>query len=133
MEASGAHTPDTGPTAAPTERKAGALIRVGAVLLALLLAFITAVAVLVVLDISDTATCGDVFSGEADFNDDNECYDGSSTTKLVTLVLGAAGAIFAAIATLLALVFAARGHGGRRLVMAIVAGAVLLGLSLLIG
>lgn len=113
--------------------KAGVLLRIGAVLLALVLAFITAVGVLVMIDIGDTATCEDVLAGKADFNSDNECYDGSSSTKTIALVLGWPGSIFAGLAALLALGFAIRGRGGRQLVGAIAIAAVLLGLSLIIG
>jgi len=112
--------------------KAGALARVGAVVLALVLAFITAVAVVVMLDIGELTPCDDV-TNISQLNDDNECFDGSSGAKTISLILGWPGAIIAGIATLLALGFAIRGYGGRQLVIAIVAGAVLLGLSLLIG
>jgi len=108
-------------------------MRILAVLLALVLAFIAAVAIMVMADIGGTATCEDVFAGKADFNDDNECYDGSSTTKLIALVLGWPGAILAAVSVLLALGFAIRGYGGRTLLQVIIAAAVLLGLSLIIG
>ena len=104
-----------------------------AMVLALVLAFVAIVAILVMVDIGSTATCEDVISGEADFNDDNECYDGSSTTKLVALVLGWPGAILASISVVLALGFAFRGRGGSLLIKVIVVAAVLLGLTLLIG
>ena len=104
-----------------------------ATFVALVLAFIAAVAIMVMADIGSTATCEDVFAGKADFNDDNECYDGSSTTKLIALVLGWPGAILAAVSVLLALGFAIRGYGGRTLLQVIIAAAVLLGLSLIIG
>lgn len=122
--------------ATPTDTgspKAGVGARSGAVIGALVLAFLAAVAVLVMVQVGDTATCDDVLAGKADFNDDGECYDGSSTTKLIALVLGWPGAVLAVVATFLALAFAIRGRGGRRLVQVIVAAAVLLGLSLLIG
>ena len=118
-------------TTAP--RKAGAGLRILAVVLALALAFVTAVGVMVMVDIGDTATCEDVLAGKADFNDDNECYDGSDTEKLAGLVFGGLGTALAGVATLLALAFAVTGRGGRRLITVIVVAAVLLGLSLLIG
>lgn len=116
-----------------TAPKAGALARIGVFLLALVLAFITAVAVIVMLDIGETATCDDVIAGKADFNSDNECYDGSSTVKTIALVLGWPGSVLAGLATLLALGFVVTGRGGRRLMLTIAAAAILLGLSLIIG
>jgi hypothetical protein len=112
--------------------KAGALARVGAVVLFLVLAFITAVAVVVMLDIGELTPCDDV-TNISQLNADGECFDGSSTSKTISLILGWPGSILAGIAALLALGFAIRGRGGRQLVMVIVAGAVLLGLSLIIG
>ena len=80
--------------------KAGALARVGAVILALVLAFITAVMVIAMLDINDTATCADVDAGIAQLNEDLECYGGSDSTKTIAVVLGLAGAALAGLATL---------------------------------
>jgi hypothetical protein len=128
MEATATATPaPSGP------RKAGALARVGAVILAVILAFITAVMVIAMLDINDTATCEDVAAGLALPNDDLECYDGSKTNRTISVILGLAGAAFAGLATLLALAFAVRGYGGRPLVGAIIVGAVLIALALIIG
>ena len=118
-------------TTAP--RKAGAGMRILAVILALALAFVTAVAVIVVLDIGELTPCEDVGNDITLLNDEGECFDGSSTAKTISLVLGWPGAILAGVATLLALGFALRGYGGRRLITVIVAAAVLLGLALLIG
>jgi len=108
------------------------MARVGAVVLALVLAFITAVAVIVMLDIGELTPCDDV-TNITQLNDDGECFDGSSTSKTISLILGWPGTLLAGLATLMALGFAIRGTGGRPLVMVIIAGAVLLGLSLLIG
>ena len=113
--------------------KAGAGLRVLAVILALVLAFITAVAVIVMLDIGELTACDDVGNDLSKLNEDGECFDGSSTTKLIALIFGWPGTLLAGVSTLLALSFAARGRGGRQLVQAIVVGAVLLGLSLIIG
>jgi hypothetical protein len=128
MEATATATPaPSGP------RKAGALARVGAVVLALILAFVTAVMVIAMLDIADTATCADVQAGIAMPNEDLECYDGSKTNRTIAVILGLAGAALAGLATLLALAFAIRGYGGRPLAGAIIAGAVLIALALIIG
>ena len=112
--------------------KAGALQRVGAVLLALVLAFVCAVGVAVMVDIGDTTPCADVQS-ISDLNDEGECYDGSDTKKTIALVLGWPGSALAGIAALLALGFAIRGRGGRTLVMTIAAAALLIAASLIIG
>lgn len=120
---------DAAATPAP---KAGALQRVGAVLLALVLAFVSAVGVAVMLDIGETTPCSDVQS-IADLNDDGECYDGSDTKKTIALILGWPGSALAGIAALLALGFAIRGRGGRTLLMTIGAAAVLIAASLIIG
>ena len=120
----------TATPAAP--RKAGGLVRVGAVVLALVLAFITAVAVVVMLDIGELTPCDDV-TNITQLNDDGECFDGSSSSKTIALIVGWPGTVLAGLATLMALAFAIRGYGGRPLVMVIIAGAVLLGLSLIIG
>ena len=129
MEATGATRADAPP---PENRKAGALLRIGAVLLAIALAFVCAVGVVVMLDIADTTSCEDVRT-VADLNDSGECYDGSDTTKTIAMILGWPGSIMAGIAALLALAFAIRGYGGRRLGIAIAIAAVLLGGSLIIG
>ena len=113
--------------------KAGAGLRALAVILALVLAFVTAVALIVMLDIGELTPCDDVGNDLSKLNEDGECFDGSSTTKLIALIFGWPGTLLAGVATLLALGFAARGRGGRQLAQVIVASAVLLGLSLLIG
>ncbi len=112
--------------------KAGAGMRALAVVLALVLAFVTAVAIIAALNIGDLTPCEDVTS-PSQLNSDGECFDGSSTTKLIALIFGWPGAVLAAVATLLALGFAARGRGGRQLIIATVAAAVLMGLALAIG
>ena len=127
MEAQETHaTPATAP-------KAGALARIRTVLLALVLAFVAAVAFVVMIDIGELTPCSEIGSDLSLLNDDGECFDGSDSEKTISLVLGWPGAFAAALAALLALAFAIRGRGGRPLLIAIVAGAILLGLSLLIG
>lgn len=128
MEAHETHT-----TTRATAPKAGALARIGAVLLALVLAFVAAVAFVVMIDIGELTPCAEIGSDLSLLNDEGECFDGSDSEKTISLVLGWPGAFVAALAALLALAFAVRGRGGRPLLIAIVAGAVLLGLSLLIG
>lgn len=125
-----AHGTPTTPATAP---RAGGLARIGAVLLALVLAFVAAVAFVVMIDIGELTPCSEIGSDLSLLNDEGECFDGSDSSKTISLVLGWPGAFVAALAALLAFAFAVRGRGGRPLLIAIVAGAVLLGLSLLIG
>lgn len=112
--------------------KASALARIAAVALCLVLAFVTAVAVIVMIDIGELTPCADV-TDVSQLNDEGECFNGSGTAKTIALVFGWPGSILAGLATLLAVGFAITGTGGRRLAFVIAASAVLLGLSLLIG
>lgn len=124
--------PPPPPAATPESDKAGAGPRVLAVLAALVLAFAAAVAILAMILIGDTTPCADV-TGPADLNEDGECFDGSSTKKLIALVLGWPGAILLAVSVLAGLAFTITGRGGRRFVGIAVAGAVLFGLSIAAG
>jgi hypothetical protein len=105
MEASPAAPADPPPPAAPADAKAPVVWRVLAVVLALVLAFLAAIAISVELDVSDKGVCSDVQVGD--------CYDFSSGAKPFVLAFGWAGGILAAITAIGALAFAARGRGGR--------------------
>ena len=121
----------------PAERRAGALARIGAVLLALVLAFGCAVMVLVMLDIGDSPRCDDqqalLEEQQSTGAVQIECFDGGEVEKIGSLVLGWPGAVLAGLAALLALAFAARGRGGRTLVTVTSVAIVLSGLSILVG
>jgi hypothetical protein len=141
MEASGSPTPPAErattpppPPPPPTrEDRAGGGWRVLAVILALALAFACAVMVVAMVDIGDTPTCDDVLSGEAAVPADGECFDGSSTQKTISLILGWPSAVLAGIAALVALFFTVSGRQGR-LVLQLTGAAIVLGaLSILIG
>jgi len=141
MEASGSPTPPAEGTTTPppppppptTEERGGAGWRVLAVILALALAFACAVMVVAMVDIGDTPTCDDVLSGEAAVPSDGECFDGSSTQKTISLILGWPSAVLAGIAALMALFFTFTGRQGR-LVLQLTGAAIVLGaLSILIG
>ena len=141
MEASGSPTPPAEGTTTPppppppptTEERGGAGWRVLAVILALALAFACAVMVVAMVDIGDTPTCDDVLSGEAAVPSDGECFDGSSTQKTISLILGWPSAVLAGIAALVALFFTFTGRQGR-LVLQLTGAAIVLGaLSILIG
>jgi hypothetical protein len=139
MEASGTPTPPPAeraqqpPPPATPDDKAGAGWRVLAVILALALAFACAVMVVAMSDIGSTPTCEDVLSGDAALPSDNECFDGSSTKKTISLVLGWPSGVIAGIAALLALMFAFTGRRGRLVLQLTAAAVVLGGLSILIG
>jgi hypothetical protein len=120
------------------ERKAGAGARAGGVVLALIFAFAAAVMVAVMIDIGDSPRCDDQQAvrealAEATPGEEVECFDGSSTQKTASLVLGWGSAAIGALTVLLALAFAIRGRGGRPLAIAAVAAIVLGGLSILVG
>jgi hypothetical protein len=141
MEASG--TPPTQPAATappppppptvPEEEKASGGWRALAIVLALALAFASAVMIVAMVDIGDTPTCDDVLSGEAELPSDNECFDGSSGQKTASLVLGWPSGVLAGVAALFALYFAATGRHGRTLLqlvgLALVLGALSIGIG----
>jgi hypothetical protein len=145
MEASGTPTPPSQPEqpatpappppppTAPTEETASGGWRVLGVVLALALAFACAVMVIAMADIGDTPTCDDVLSGKAAVPSDNECFDGSSTQKTISLVLGWPSGVLAGFAALFALYFAATGRRGQTLLQLVAVAIVLGALSIGIG
>jgi hypothetical protein len=145
MEASGTPTPPSQPEqpaavappppppAAPDEEKASGGWRVLGIVLALALAFACAVMIIAMADIGDTPTCDDVLSGKAALPSDNECFDGSSAQKTISLVLGWPSGVLAGIAALFALYFAATGRRGRTLLQLVAVAIVLGALSIGIG
>ena len=112
-------------------------MRALALLIALVLAFGAAVMILVAIDIGDTATCDDFFedvaSGQVVPELDDECFDGSSAQKAVSVVLAWASGIVGALAVLVALMFAFTGNRGPLLVRLAGAAVVLGVLSIVIG
>jgi hypothetical protein len=145
MEASGTPTPPSQPEqpaavappppppAASGEEKASGGWRALGVVLALALAFACAVMVIAMADIGDTPTCDDVLAGKAALPSDNECFDGSSTQKTISLILGWPSGVLAGIAALFALYFAATGRRGRTLLQLVAVAIVLGALSIGIG
>ena len=117
--------PSDAPTAEPpppppsdegTDR-AGIGLRLLAVLGALVLAFGAAVMIIVAIDLADTRTCedliGDVITGQTTVDFGDECFDGGSTEKSISVALSWASGLAAVLAVLAALAFAIRGRGGR--------------------
>jgi hypothetical protein len=146
MEASGTPTPPSQPEqpvtpapppppppGAPAEETASGGWRALGVVLALALAFACAVMIIAMADIGDTPTCDDVLSGKAALPSDNECFDGSSTQKTISLVLGWPSGVLAGLAALFALYFAATGRRGRQLLQLVSVAIVLGALSIGIG
>ncbi len=103
-----------------------------AALLFVVLAFGCAVMVVSMADISRTPTCHDVqFKGAAPH--DGQCFSGSSLQRTVSLALGFPSGVIAAVAAVLAVLFAITGRRAR-LTMALAAVAIVLGtLSIVIG
>jgi hypothetical protein len=135
MEASGA-TPPAEPaqppppatTATETEKPSGGW-RALAVLLGLALLFAGAVMIAVMVDLGDTPL-KDACAKDPSCS---EYFDGSDSTKTITLVLGYASGAAAVIAALLAFYFAATGRRGRLLLQLTGAAIVLGALALIIG
>jgi hypothetical protein len=118
-------------TSDTADEKANGGWRALGVALALALAFASAVMIIAMLDIGDTPRCDDLAAIIAEQAD--ECFDGSSAQKVITLVLGWPSGVLAAVAALLALYFAGTGRQGRLLIQATAAAIVLGGLSILLG
>ena len=129
--------PPPAPPAAGESGKASGGMRALGILLALVLAFGAAVMILVAIDIGETATCDDFFedvaSGEVTPDFDDECFDGSSAQKTVSVALAWASGIVGAIAVLVALMFAITGTRGGLLARVAGAAVVLGVLSIVIG
>lgn len=145
MEASGTPTPEPTqppppppPPGAPAdEEQASGGWRLLGVVLALALAFACAVMVIAMLDIGDTPRCDDAAALEEERQESGdlviECFEGSQTQKVISLVLGWPSGILAGIAALVALFFAATGRHGQLLLRLTGTAIVLGGLSILIG
>lgn len=129
--------PPPGPPSAGDPDKASGGMRALGVLIALVLAFGAAVMIAVAVDIGDTETCDDfveqVTSGELVPDFDDECFDGSSTQKAISVALAWASGIVGVLAVLVALMFAVTGRRGSLLARVAIAAVVLGGLSILIG
>jgi hypothetical protein len=150
MEASGTPTPSPAqppasppppPPAGPADdERAGGGWRALAIVLMLALLFAGAVMAVAMIDIGDTRTCKIVNTEAREALEqgtapptDTECFEGSSTQKTASLVLGWPSAAFAAIAALVALMFAVTGRHGRLLLQLTGAAIALGAISILVG
>ena len=127
---SGSPTPPAPRPAAGDDGKAGAGLRIGAVLLALVLAFIAAVAITVMVDVADRSVCSEPPKAD-ELVGGYECYDFPGWAKPFVFGAGTLGGIVTALAALLALAFTIRGRGGRLLLIVTAAGLGLLAISVL--
>jgi hypothetical protein len=129
--------PPSPPSAPPGEEEPSGGWRALGVVLALALAFACAVMVVAMVDIGDTPRCDDPAALEEERVESGdlviECFDGSQTQKVISLVLGWPAGILAGIAALVALFFAATGRQGQLLLRLTGTAIVLGGLSILIG
>jgi hypothetical protein len=128
--------PPPAPATGDSGKASGGMRALG-LLLALVLAFGAAVMILVAIDIGDTSTCedfvSDVTSGEVTLSLDDECFDGSSAQKAISVGLAWASGIVGAVAVLIALMFAFTGTRGGTLARVAGAAVVLGALSIVIG
>ncbi len=90
---------------------------------ALILAFATAVIVAVMLDLGNGPLCKEALPGQ-------DCYDVSSTGRVISLVFGWPGAVLGGLAAITALGLAATGRNGRTVRLLTVPAVVLCGLSI---
>lgn len=129
--------PPPAPPPPADDGKASGGLRALAAVIALVLAFAAAVMIFVAVDIGETSTCdqffGDVASGEITPDPDDECFDGSSAQKTISVVLAWASGVAGVLAVLAALALAITGRRGRLLAQLAGAAIALGGLSILIG
>ena len=139
MDASAPPPPaDAGPSQAPPDdEKAGGGWRALGIVLALALAFAAAVMIVAMADIGSTPRCDDEAAVDAELAATGaaevECFEGSQTQKVISLILGWPSGILAGLAALLALYFAATGRRGQLLLRLTTIAIVLGALSIVIG
>jgi hypothetical protein len=120
------------PDDTPAGEKAGVLMRVLAVLLALVVAFGAAVMIIAATEVNDTPTADEVTSGEEQLPSDGEVFDGSEGKRTAVVALFYASGAVAAIAFLLGLAFAITGRRGRWFIYAVILAIPLAGVALII-
>ena len=117
MEGSGTPTlqtesppPPYSPAGSGDDKASGGM-RALAILLALVVAFGTAVVIVVMVDIGDSPRCADV---QTPFGPSEDCYDHGAAQEVIALILGWAGGILGAAAVLAGLIAGITGRGMRR-------------------
>jgi len=93
-------------------------LRIGAVILAIVIAFFAAAIVAGASDNTSLPTCHDVNHGKAQPSSSGDCFRGSSKRATAGLVFAIAGGIAAAAALVLSIVLAATGRRGREFLIA---------------
>jgi hypothetical protein len=104
-----------------------------AVLGVLVLAFAAAVMIAVMVDIGGTPTCADTPRASIALGETVECFDGSSTQKTISLILGWPSGVLAGIAAVLLLLYTFTGRRGRLAVQAFGLALILGALSIAVG
>ncbi len=110
--------------------RAGAPVRLVAVILAFILAFVAAVAVVTMLDVGDLTPCEDLTSPAQLV--DGECFDGSAAAKTRTQIFGWIGSGLAILSIVAALVLALSGRGRRTFALLTAATMLMFVLSLVL-
>ena len=118
--------PTEPPPRAPEQDTAGVGLRIGAGVLALVLALISFAAVATMIDVGDKGICEDR-TDHGGFV--YECYDFSGGVKPIVVGAGWIGAVLAGVAVILALGFAIRGRGGRIFLLTTAAAAIFIAIS----
>lgn len=115
----------------PAEGGGGAWRAVGVIVFVVLLLG-AAIMIIAATDISGTPTCDDVTAGLA-APSDGECFDGSSTQKVLSVGFGYLAGGIGALTALLAIAFTFTGRRGGLVVIGAVAAIVCAGISIGVG
>ena len=105
-------------------------MRILAVLLALVIAFIAGAVIAGAFDNTSIPTCHDVAHGKAAPSDSGDCFDGSKRRADAGLGIAIAGGVSAAAALLLSIVIAVTGRRGRLFLVLCAASLALIGLEI---
>jgi len=119
-------------TADPRKDGAGVAVplRILAILLALVIAFVAGAIIAGASDNTSLPTCYDVNHGKAEPSSNGDCFDGSSRRADAGLGFAIAGGISAAAALVLSIVLAATGRRGRLFLILCAAALVFVGLEI---
>ena len=111
---------------AEDSQKTGVPLRILAVVVALVLAALSAAIIAGASDNTSLPTCHDVNHGEAQPSSNGDCFDGSSKRADAGLVFAIAGGVAEAVALVLSIVLAATGRRGQLFMIFAGAGVVLM-------
>ena len=105
-------------------------LRILAVLLALVIAFVAGAIIAGASDNTSLPTCHDVTHGKAQPSSNGDCFDGSKRRADAGLGLAIGGGIFAAAALIVSIIVAATGRRARLLLILCAASLVFVGLEI---